>query len=96
MHMSLRSARKANLLGALALGAVDRLHDAVAAGHDRSLSARAASARWLRFASALASRRSAHATIRSMIADTSSRRRQRYSTGLGSSPVATCRLPPSS
>src|SRR5438067_1149962 len=42
MHMSLRSARQANLLGALALGAVDRLHDAVAAGHDRSLSARAA------------------------------------------------------
>src|SRR5438067_10399835 len=42
MHTSLRSARQANLLGALALGAVDRLHEAVAADDERSLSASAA------------------------------------------------------
>jgi MarR family transcriptional repressor of emrRAB len=41
MHISVRAARRANLLGAFALGAVDRLRNAVQ-GDDRSLSASAA------------------------------------------------------
>jgi DNA-binding MarR family transcriptional regulator len=41
MHISVRSARQANLIGALALGAIDRLRDALE-GDRRSLSASAA------------------------------------------------------
>jgi MarR family transcriptional repressor of emrRAB len=42
MHMSARAARQANLLGALALATVDRLHNALVASDRRSLSATAA------------------------------------------------------